>query len=450
MQIVFCGLVPPELPAGHRAIKVNGVNELTEADITVISDTVPGWQEVRTGGKRYLVSGNLSLEIIEEAERAGYAAVWSESEYPVRLAALLGRAGAGEVKPIRRPLERPAPVRQQPAAPGERYEDPDEEAYEAPNEPPVRHRAGASRDFDPVDWARGETRRPAKMAKGRKAARTLRDEPEVIPQRYVPRQIVSFSSAKGGKGKSTLTAATAVLLAADPRIEASVVAVDFDPFGGDLAGKLGVSPRYTLLDWINGAIDDISRCLTPVPLPDSENTLMVLAGPEREEDGVALTAEVAQNLLTTLQRRFDIVLVDTHPELLNATYTALENSSHIFLIDNPDVTALKKTYQRARTLADLGMLDRLHMVLNRIPRQNVMRLDVVEEIPSSTDVIRIPEDIGIQVAVNRIEPIGLSRRTKKFSRAMTAILKQIVPGYTEVKQKTGFKLNLFHRKDVAF
>ncbi|MCS5696908.1 AAA family ATPase [Desulfofundulus thermocisternus] len=434
MQVVFCGLVPPDLPPGHRAVQCSSVNELNgRADITVVSDSVPGWQDVRIGGRSYLVSDNLSLEIIEAAEAAGYAGVWSSSELPVRLAALLRAGETGEVRQLRRPLERITDV------PGD-------------VQPPQSR--GVNRDgfyggdgHQPIRWP--EPDRQRKSTRFRENAPG--DDLQVIPQQYVPRQIISFNSAGGGKGKSVLTAATAVMLATDPRFHASVVAVDLDPFAGTLARKLGVSPRFSILDWINGAVDDITRCLTPVPLPgaNGNSRLMVLSGPEREEDGAAITAEVAQNLLTTLQRRFDIVLVDTRPEMMDATLVALENAQHIFLIDVPDVTSLRNTMKRAHILADLGMLNKLHMVLNRVPKLSVMRMDVVDEIPSATEVIVIPEDIGVQVAVNRLEPVGLSRRTRKFTRAMNSILKQIVPNYIEPGKNTGRFFSFFRRR-VAF
>jgi MinD-like ATPase involved in chromosome partitioning or flagellar assembly len=438
MNVVFCGLVPPDLPPGHRAVQCSSVNELNgQADITVVSDSVPGWQDVRIGGRSYLVSDNLSLEIIEAAEAAGYAGVWASSELPVRLAALLRAGETGEVRQLRRPLERTTVV---------------------PGDAPPQRRVVNRDDFYgdehrpakikwPVEWPESNRRRNS----ARFQENAPGDDLQVIPQQYVPRQTIAFNSAGGGKGKSVLTAATAVMLATDPRFHASVVAVDLDPFAGTLARKLGVSPRFSILDWINGAVDDITRCLTPVPLPgtNGNSRLMVLSGPEREEDGAAITAEVAQNLLTTLQRRFDIVLVDTRPEMMDATLVALENAQHIFLIDVPDVTSLRNTMKRAHILADLGMLHKLHMVLNRVPKLSVMRMDVVDEIPSATEVIMIPEDIGVQVAVNRLEPVGLSRRTRKFTRAMSGILKQIVPNYVEPGKNTGRFFSFFRRR-VAF
>ncbi|MCS5697292.1 AAA family ATPase [Desulfofundulus thermocisternus] len=438
MHVVFCGLVPPDLPPGHRAVQCSSVNELNgRADITVVSDSVPGWQDVRIGGRSYLVSDNLSLEIIEAAEAAGYAGVWASSELPVRLAALLRAGETGEVRQLRRPLERTTVV---------------------PGDAPPQRRVVNRDDFYgdehrpakikwPVEWPESNRRRNSTRFRENAPG----DDLQVIPQQYVPRQIISFNSAGGGKGKSVLTAATAVMLATDPRFHASVVAVDLDPYAGTLARKLGVSPRFSILDWINGAVDDITRCLTPVPLPgaNGNSRLMVLSGPEREEDGAAITAEVAQNLLTTLQRRFDIVLVDTRPEMMDATLVALENAQHIFLIDVPDVTSLRNTMKRAHILADLGMLNKLHMVLNRVPKLSVMRMDVVDEIPSATEVIMIPEDIGVQVAVNRLEPVGLSRRTRKFTRAMSGILKQIVPNYIEPGKNTGQFFSFFRRR-VAF
>ncbi|MDK2888077.1 MAG: hypothetical protein PWP72_955 [Thermoanaerobacter sp.] len=438
MNVVFCGLVPPDLPPGHRAVQCSSVNELNgQADITVVSDSVPGWQDVRIGGRSYLVSDNLSLEIIEAAEAAGYAGVWSSSELPVRLAALLRAGETGEVRQLRRPLERTTVV---------------------PGDAPPQRRVVNRDDFYgdehrpakikwPVEWPESNRRRNS----ARFQENAPGDDLQVIPQQYVPRQTIAFNSAGGGKGKSVLTAATAVMLATDPRFHASVVAVDLDPFAGTLARKLGVSPRFSILDWINGAVDDITRCLTPVPLPgtNGNSRLMVLSGPEREEDGAAITAEVAQNLLTTLQRRFDIVLVDTRPEMMDATLVALENAQHIFLIDVPDVTSLRNTMKRVHILVDLGMLNKLHMVLNRVPKLSVMRMDVVDEIPSATEVIMIPEDIGVQVAVNRLEPVGLSRRTRKFTRAMSGILKQIVPNYVEPGKNTGRFFSFFRRR-VAF
>ncbi|NHM28967.1 hypothetical protein G7K71_18760 [Desulfofundulus sp. TPOSR] len=449
MHVVFCGLVPPDLPPGHRAVQCSSVNELNgQADITVVSDSVPGWQDVRIGGRSYLVSDNLSLEIIEAAEAAGYAGVWASSELPVRLAALLRAGETGEVRPLRRPLERTTVVPDD--APSQSRGVNRDDFYGDGHQPirwpePVRHRNEDG--YHPA--VRPEPNGHRKSARFRENAPG--DDLQVIPQQYVPRQTIAFNSAGGGKGKSVLTAATAVMLATDPRFHASVVAVDLDPFAGTLARKLGVSPRFSVLDWINGAVDDITRCLTPVPLPgaNGNSRLMVLSGPEREEDGAVITAEVAQNLLTTLQRRFDIVLVDTRPEMMDATLVALENAQHIFLIDVPDVTSLRNTMKRAHILADLGMLNKLHMVLNRVPKLSVMRMDVVDEIPSATEVIVIPEDIGVQVAVNRLEPVGLSRRTRKFTRAMNSILKQIVPNYIEPGKNTGRFFSFFRRR-VAF
>ena len=429
MMLVFCGLTSPELPTGHNVSQINNMDELNNlnADITVISDTVPGWQDIHNTDRCYLVSDNLSLEIIEAAERAGYAGVWTISEMPVRLAALLHRPDK------RRPLDRAVPsrpkieqsrlepeIRPEPTGIGNKWE---------------KHNYGVQNGQSDIQQHKREN---------------YNSLPSYFP---MPRQIIAFNSATGGKGKSTLTAATGIMLTIDPRIRGSVVAVDLDPFGSSLAERLGVFPKYSVIDFLGGAVDEVTKCLTPVTLPgaDKDNPLMLLSGPKSEEDGVIITATVVQEILDVLQRRFDAVLVDTMPYLLDPTFVVLENAKHIFLVDIPDIHSLKKTYTRAHKLASLGMTNKLHFVLNRIPKQHVMNLNQVRDIPSSTEVIHIPDDIGISVASNKYEQICVSRRTAKFTSTLSGILEQIIPGYKPIKQKKrGVFSRLLGRKDVAF
>jgi MinD-like ATPase involved in chromosome partitioning or flagellar assembly/fructose-specific component phosphotransferase system IIB-like protein len=139
----------------------------------------------------------------------------------------------------------------------------------------------------------------------------------------VQARIVLVLSAKGGVGKTTLVANLAAALVARHGLRVAVV--DGDLTRGDLARLLGLEPAATLLDLIadespGGIHAALDRYLARVQEPDLESgSLALLPAPggsvRSDQPWTALTTRHAQAILTALGSRFDVVLLDTPPDL---------------------------------------------------------------------------------------------------------------------------------------
>jgi septum site-determining protein MinD len=137
-------------------------------------------------------------------------------------------------------------------------------------------------------------------------------------RREAQARVVLALSAKGGVGKTTLIANLGAALAV--RHGLRVAAVDGDLTRGDLARLLGVEPTATVLDLaadrspggIHAALD---RYL--VPLCDGRLALLPAPGGvlDSGQPWTALTTRHAQAVLAALGERFDVVLLDTPPDL---------------------------------------------------------------------------------------------------------------------------------------
>lgn len=140
-----------------------------------------------------------------------------------------------------------------------------------------------------------------------------------LPRRQEVRaRTILVLSAKGGVGKTTLIANLATALVVRHGLRVAVV--DGDLTRGDLAHLLGVEPSVTLLDLladrspggIRGALD---RYLAY--LHDGRLALLPAPGGSLGSDRpwTSLTTRHAQAVLTALGDRFDVVLLDTPPDV---------------------------------------------------------------------------------------------------------------------------------------
>jgi MinD-like ATPase involved in chromosome partitioning or flagellar assembly len=137
-------------------------------------------------------------------------------------------------------------------------------------------------------------------------------------RREAQARVVLALSAKGGVGKTSLIANLGTALAV--RHGLRVAAVDGDLTRGDLARLLGVEPTTTVLDLVadrspGGIRAALDRYL--VSLCDGRLALLPAPGGALSsgQPWTALTTRHAQAVLAALGERFDVVLLDTPPDL---------------------------------------------------------------------------------------------------------------------------------------
>jgi MinD-like ATPase involved in chromosome partitioning or flagellar assembly len=140
----------------------------------------------------------------------------------------------------------------------------------------------------------------------------------LVRRREARARVVLALSAKGGVGKTSLIANLGTALAV--RHGLRVAAVDGDLTRGDLARLLGVEPTTTVLDLVaDRSPGGIGAALGRYLVPLCDGRLALLPAPGGALAGgqpwTALTTRHAQAVLAALGERFDVVLLDTPPDL---------------------------------------------------------------------------------------------------------------------------------------
>ena len=176
--------------------------------------------------------------------------------------------------------------------------------------------------------------------------------------------IVSIFNPKGGVGKTT----TALNLSAalQVRMGLKVMLIDADTVTGHIATSLGLESVTTVVDAWNEDADE----------GRSERSFMDIA--TQHQNGLAVCVLTASPLNTEIlvpervgeairaaRRGFDFIVVDMHPSYSPLNQEIFERSDRILVPVTPDVPALRAAVQMRDVAQELGVRDKLALVVNR-------------------------------------------------------------------------------------
>jgi Flp pilus assembly CpaE family ATPase len=177
--------------------------------------------------------------------------------------------------------------------------------------------------------------------------------------------IVSVFTPKGGVGKTTIAINLAAALSAIGR---NVLLVDADTVTGHVASSLGLEHVRTVVDAVADS-GDIDGVLAPEALlellaahPSGLRVLALSASPIRSQ---YLEPAKVGEALEDLRGAFDVIVVDLHPDYDPLNRAIFERSDRILVPVTPDVPALRAAVQLREIADELGLLDRLAMIVNR-------------------------------------------------------------------------------------
>src|SRR5450631_469680 len=176
--------------------------------------------------------------------------------------------------------------------------------------------------------------------------------------------IVSIFNPKGGVGKTT----TALNLAAalQVRMGLKVMLIDADTVTGHIATSLGLESVTTVVDaWTEDLEEDRSeRSLIDIATQHQNGlTVCVLtASPLNTE---ILVPEKIGEAIRAARRGFDFIIVDMHPSYSPLNQEIFRRSDRILVPVTPDVPALRAAVQMRDVAQELGVRDKLALVVNR-------------------------------------------------------------------------------------
>ncbi len=176
--------------------------------------------------------------------------------------------------------------------------------------------------------------------------------------------IVAVFNPKGGVGKTTV----AVNLAAALQVHRGqkVLLVDADTVTGHIATSLGLESIQTVVDAWG---DDLAENVEPRTLaklatahPNGLQVTVLTSTPLETE---VLEPVRVGDALSLSRRGYDFIIVDMHPSYGALNKVLFERADRILVPITPDVPALRAGVQLSGLAVDLGVRDKLSMVVNR-------------------------------------------------------------------------------------
>lgn len=217
-------------------------------------------------------------------------------------------------------------------------------------------------------------------------------------------RVIVVTSGKGGVGKTTTNANIGTALA---RAGKKVVMIDTDLGLRNLDLLLGLENRivYTIVDVVE------ERCkLKQALVKDKKNPNLCLLAAAQTRDKTAVTEEQLKDICEQLKKDFDFILVDCPAGIEQGFQNAVAGASEAIVVTTPEMSAVRDADRIIGLLEAKEEIKSYKLLINRvrpnmIATNDMMSVEDVQEILSTSIIGVIPEDSGIITSTNKGEPI---------------------------------------------
>jgi MinD-like ATPase involved in chromosome partitioning or flagellar assembly len=175
--------------------------------------------------------------------------------------------------------------------------------------------------------------------------------------------IIAVFNPKGGVGKTTVATNLASALQVNKR--QSVLLIDADTVTGHVTTSLGIDGVRTVMDsWIDQAEGGPNEPFADLAAshPSGLKVIALTSTPLQTE---ILEPQRVADAINVARRGFDFVVIDLHPSYSGLNQAVFEIADRILVPVTPDVPALRAAVQLHDLAVDLGVKDRLGLVVNR-------------------------------------------------------------------------------------
>ena len=233
---------------------------------------------------------------------------------------------------------------------------------------------------------------------------------------------IAILSGKGGVGKSTVASSIAGEIARrQPKDR--VALVDLDVQFGAIAPMLGIRPTNTLATLTPHTGDvrsstDITDFMTVHSVGNGVN-IHIMPAPPSPMDLAVLHPESASEMLSTLRRRFDIVIVDLPTQLTDASLATFQIADLLLLVCEPEMLSVRSCRQMLELLtkdATVGKPSALvKVVLNKVKPKSLIHPDDLTRLFKDLVIAKMPyEPDFINEHISRGRLIGSIKAKSPF------------------------------------
>ncbi|MEC4679687.1 MAG: AAA family ATPase, partial [Nitrospirota bacterium] len=262
-----------------------------------------------------------------------------------------------------------------------------------------------------------------------KCAKRYEQASQVTPKKVG--HIISVMGSKGGVGTTNVAVNLALSLqAASSR--RSVVLVEVNQQGGDLAIFLDLQPTHSLRDLGSDPSRLDTALLTRVISKHSSGIRVLPSGYDDLSSG-RLSPDFIEPILKLLQSTFDHVVLDCGHVLDLTTKKAIEHAADIVVVSSLIVPVVHRTKRILDLLRASGTdSEKIKVLFNRYaPEEKEVLRETEDALKLKTSLV-IPNDyLACSGAINSGTPLVLSVPKSSISRAFSDIVKSLGYGGDE-------------------
>ncbi|HID60537.1 MAG TPA: septum site-determining protein MinD [Hadesarchaea archaeon] len=231
-------------------------------------------------------------------------------------------------------------------------------------------------------------------------------------------RLIALASGKGGVGRTTMAANLGIALSG---LGKSTIIVDASLTTPDLALLFKLEKSvYTINDALAGEIS-FSEVLYTGPkgvrIAPAAVSLDQIRGAH---------PEYLAGLLRTVPEETDFIIIDAPSGLRRETIAALRAAREVLLVTVPDMVSVSDC-MKTRLIAEFLGLSPIGMALNRV-RKEEFEIDSkeIETILNVSVLAEIPEDEGVNRALNRGVPLMVTEPKSPAAKAIRDLARKLI------------------------
>ena len=224
-------------------------------------------------------------------------------------------------------------------------------------------------------------------------------------------KVYTFLGTKGGLGTTTLAVNFASVLA---QRKQSVVAVDLDWTGNDVAMQVGASPQYTLAEVAENLSRMDQALFESFVMRDPLGFFLIGPADALEQRGYFSDA-MFREFATFLIEKYDSTVIDAGKNINDEVVAgACQVSSTIFLVLSQEFASIRNAQRYMAMLMRTGFTqDQIRIVVNRYQKKigpNLATLDQIRQTMNQPVFFGIPESPAFLASVNLARPLVADRQ----------------------------------------
>jgi len=241
-----------------------------------------------------------------------------------------------------------------------------------------------------------------------------------IPRLGRRAQIIVVYSPQPGAGCTTLATNLAVAIRQAGGYKVALVDGNFQ--FGDVGLYLNLQSGKSIVDLASALGDLDPEFVKDVMVPHSSG-LRVLLSPPRPEMADLVTPDALRQILTTMAKAFDVIVVDSWAFLRETTLVSFELCDRLVLVATQEIPTVKNVKLFLEAMEAMGFsLGKLSLVLNRVdPRAGIEPLDIEHSVQHSL-LGQVPWDWRLATyAANRGVPFVISHASSRLAQGVNAL-----------------------------